>query len=53
MSAAVLIADLRAGSRPFDTLIAAQALVLDVPLATRNLRHFEATEVRIIDPWQP
>lgn len=52
MSAGVLIADLRAGSRPFDTLIAAQALVLDVSLATRNFRHFEATEVKIIDPWQ-
>jgi predicted nucleic acid-binding protein len=51
-SAAVLIADERAGSRHFDTLIAAQALVLDVPLATRNVRHFEKTEVRIIDPWQ-
>jgi predicted nucleic acid-binding protein len=50
-SAGVLIADERAGSRHFDTLIAAQALVLDVPLATRNLRHFERTEVRIIDPW--
>ncbi len=52
MSAAVLIADLRAGSRPFDTLIAVQALALDVPLATRNFRHFETTAVRIIDPWQ-
>jgi predicted nucleic acid-binding protein len=51
-SAAALIADMRAGSRAFDTLIAAQALVLDVPLATRNLRHFEKTEVRIIDPWE-
>jgi len=50
--AAVLIAGERAGSRAFDTLIAAQALVLDVPLATRNFRHFEKTEVRIIDPWQ-
>lgn len=50
-NAAVLIADNRAGTNAIDTLLAAQALALDVPLATRNARHFEDTEVRLIDPW--
>lgn len=49
---AVLIADRRAGTRAIDTLLAAQALALDVPFATRNARNFEDTEVTIIDPWQ-
>jgi toxin FitB len=52
-SAAVLIADMRAGSRAFDTLIATQALELGVPLATRNVRHFEGIGLEIINPWQP
>lgn len=51
-AARVLIAEQRVGSRQFDTLIAAQALVLDVPLATRNVRDFEGTDVKLIDPWQ-
>jgi toxin FitB len=50
-AAAVLIAEQRVGSRQFDTLIAAQALALDIPLATRNVRDFEDTDVRLIDPW--
>lgn len=49
--AATLIADRRAGTRAIDTLLAAQALALDVPFATRNARHFEDTGVRVIDPW--
>lgn len=48
---AVLLADIRAGTRPMDLLLAAQALALDVPFATRNAIHFEDTEVRVIDPW--
>ena len=51
-AAKVLIAEQRVGSRQFDTLIAAQALTLDVPLATRNVRDFEGTDVRLIDPWR-
>lgn len=51
-AAKVLIADQRVGSRQFDSLIAAQALTLDVPLATRNGRDFEATDVRVINPWE-
>ena len=49
---AVLIADRRAGTRAIDTLLAAQALALDVPLATRNTRHFENTDLQVVDPWQ-
>jgi toxin FitB len=47
----VLIAEQRVGSRQFDTLIAAQAMTLGVPLATRNGRDFEDIAVMIIDPW--
>lgn len=49
--APALIADRRAGTRAIDTLLAAQALALDVAFDTRNVRHFEDTEVRVIDPW--
>lgn len=34
-----------------DSMLAAQALVLDVPVATRNIRDFEDTGVALIDPW--
>jgi predicted nucleic acid-binding protein len=50
---AVLIADIRAGTRTIDTLLAAQALALDVALVTRNAVHFEDTDVRVINPWEP
>lgn len=46
-----LLADIRAGTRPMDLLLAAQALALDVPFATRNVVHFKDTDVRVIDPW--
>ena len=49
----VLIADIRAGTRTIDTLLAAQALALDVPFATRNVVHFEDTQVHVINPWEP
>ena len=48
---AVLIREERVGSREFDTLIAAQALQLGVPMATRNGRHFEGIGLEVIDPW--
>ena len=51
-AAKVLVSEQRVGSRQFDTLIAAQALALDVPLATRNMRDFEGTDVSLIDPWR-
>lgn len=51
-SSAVLIREERTGSRAFDTLIAAQALHLGVPLATRNWRHFEGIGLEVIDPWE-
>ena len=51
-AAQVLIADQRVGSRQFDSLIAAQALTLDVPLATRNVRDFDTTDLRLINPWE-
>jgi len=46
-----LLADIRAGTRPVDLLLAAQALALDVPFATRNAVHFEDTDVHVINPW--
>lgn len=49
---AVLIREDRVGSRQFDSLIAAQALNLAVPLATRNRRHFDRIALEVIDPWQ-
>ncbi|MBV8685131.1 MAG: PIN domain-containing protein [Alphaproteobacteria bacterium] len=50
-AASVLISDQRVGSRQFDTLIAAQAIALRVPLATRNVRDFEPLSIRLINPW--
>jgi len=47
----VLISEQRVGSRQFDTLIAAQAMTLGVPLATRNVRDFEDIDLRTINPW--
>lgn len=35
-----------------DTLIAAHALSLDVPLVTRNVSEMARTGARIIDPWE-
>ena len=35
-----------------DTLLAAQALSRDCPIATRNTRDFVWTGVKLIDPWQ-
>lgn len=35
-----------------DSMLAAQALVLGVPVATRNTSDFEDTGVELIDPWQ-
>ena len=35
-----------------DALIAATALVHGLSLVTRNTRDFEATGVRLVDPWQ-
>ncbi len=48
----VLIGDQRVGSRQFDTLIAAQAMTLGAPLATRNVRDFEDIDIRTINPWE-
>lgn len=35
-----------------DTLLAAQALSRDCPIATRNVRDFEWTGVKLINPWE-
>lgn len=51
IGSALLIAEQRSGSRAFDSLLAAQALALDVPLATRNVRHFDETGLTLINPW--
>ncbi len=51
---AELLADLRARGRAMpikDSLIAATALVHDLPVATLNRRDFEAARVRIEDPY--
>jgi toxin FitB len=36
-----------------DSLIAATALVHEMPVVTRNVTDFAPTGVEIIDPWQP
>lgn len=38
-------------ARMLDTILAAQALSRDRPIATRNLRDFEWTGVKLINPW--
>lgn len=35
-----------------DLLIAATALIHDLTVVTRNVKHFEDTGVRILNPWQ-
>ncbi len=35
-----------------DTLLAAQALSRDCPIATRNVRDFEWTGAKLINPWE-
>jgi toxin FitB len=47
-----LIADIRRGTRMIDTLLAAQALALNVPFATRNSADFEDCGLELINPWQ-
>ena len=34
-----------------DTVLAAQALSRDCPIATRNVKHFQWTGVKLINPW--
>jgi predicted nucleic acid-binding protein len=34
-----------------DSYVAAIAISLGIPLATRNVKHFERSEVDLIDPW--
>jgi predicted nucleic acid-binding protein len=50
MGGQVIVSGGRSGL--LDSMIAAQALVLGVPVATRNTRDFEDTGVTLIDPWQ-
>jgi len=50
-AAEVLISEQRVGSRQFDTLLAAQAMTLGVPLATHNVRDFQQLDINLIDPW--
>jgi toxin FitB len=40
-----------AAADPIDSLIAACALSHGAPIATRNVRHFAAFGVSVIDPW--
>ena len=48
----VLISEQRVGSRQFDTLVAAQALALGVPLVTRNVRDFADIDIVTVNPWE-
>jgi predicted nucleic acid-binding protein len=36
-----------------DSMLAAQALVLNVPVATRNVGDFKDTGVALFNPWEP
>jgi toxin FitB len=38
---------------PLDALIGATAWTRSMILATRNVRHFEALDISIFDPWSP
>lgn len=52
----VLRARLKAAGKPCppsDSYIAAIALSLACPLATRNVRDFASTGVELINPWEP
>lgn len=51
-----LLADLRRAGTAMpvkDSLVAATALRQEIPLATRNRRHFEPAEVQVVDPFAP
>ena len=50
MGGRVIVEGGRSGA--IDSMLAAQALVLGVPVATRNRRDFEDTGVELIDPWE-
>ena len=39
-------------NKMLDTLLAAQALSRDCPIATRNMKDFEWTGVKLINPWE-
>ena len=49
MGGRMIVSGGRSGA--IDSMLAAQALVLGVPVATRNIRDFEDTGVELIDPW--
>lgn len=49
MGGRVIVTGGRSGK--IDSMLAAQALVRDAPVATRNIRDFEDTGVALIDPW--
>ena len=50
MGGQVIVTGGRSGR--IDSMLAAQALVLGVPVATRNTRDFQDTGVALINPWQ-
>jgi hypothetical protein len=49
MGGKVIVSGGRSGM--VDSMLAAQALVMGVPVATRNIGDFEDTGVSLIDPW--
>jgi toxin FitB len=36
-----------------DTMVAGIAQARRIPIATRNIGHFEGLDVKVIDPWSP
>jgi hypothetical protein len=53
-AASVIAATRRRSGRPSeirDTLIAGIVMARHTEFATRNIRHFEDLEIRLIDPW--
>lgn len=46
-----LAAQRTVGGKVMDVQLAAQAIARNIPLATRNLKDFAWTGVRLIDPW--
>jgi toxin FitB len=39
-------------NKMLDTMLAAQALSRDCPIATRNVRDFEWTGAKLVNPWE-
>ena len=38
---------------PSDSMIAAMAIIRELPVATRNVKHFQGLGLTLINPWEP